>query len=554
MRDRDGAAVCVLWLLVAATAPAVWAPVPAVTSPAVEAACDGPVTGSVAPCAAPGETTGPAPDPSARVTPPRSVREVGVTTVHDRGVTGEGVDVGVIGAAFDPDRAGIDDQVDSRTALVARRPDAGAAAHGTAVAELVAETAPDADLHLVDVGRNPSPERYESAVHRLLRHDVEVIVDSGSYFPRDPETADRIAAVARRASARGVVFVTSAGNSARRHWEGTGTERGWVSFAEGVEANPLGGGEPVRGVVSLRLRWNTTADYDLYLYRRVPGDGGRVVAASTARGADAEAIDVAVPRGTYYVAVYAHEGGSRRDRVELFAARHALGYATGEGGVVAPGTSEAVLTVGALSSRSGSVRPYSSRGPAVDVGVPDGAETRAAGEFEGTSAAAPVAAGTAALMASQNRSLSPRTVEAILERTAAGHGRLDAVAAVQAVSAEPAGTRSRAGSGAWGDVTPSARSDGPWPATGDADRRDGDPSGTARNDTVDRDGGPSGTRSPADTDRANDTATGTGATPTPAPTPDEREPGSRTDDEETSGRDGTPTATPTPTPSTPEEP
>jgi hypothetical protein len=365
-----------------------------------------------------------------------ALRTVRADAVHERGLTGAGVSVGVIGQGFDASGA-IGPHVAART-QVGETPES--AAHDTAVAEVVSETAPDANLYLAGVGRTPTPAEYAAAVEWLTARGVDVVVDSGSYFPSVAADERRITAAAERAAAQGVVFVTSAGNYADRHWAGPGTTDGWVTFADGDAANALADGDALQGRVTVRLRWRTDADYDLYLYRRLPNGDDRVVAKSvgdeTGPGLTVEGVDVAVPRGQYYVAVYADEGPTAPDRVQVFAAGHELEHTTARGSMVAPATSERVVAVGA--AENGERLAYSSRSAAgtVDLTAPAGARTSADPALAGTSAAAPYVAGTAALVEAAGRDPSPARVEAILERTADGEGEtVDALAAVEAATA-----------------------------------------------------------------------------------------------------------------------
>ena len=368
-----------------------------------------------------------------------ALRSVRADTVHERGHTGTGVSVGVIGQGFETEGA-----LRPHTAGWRRVGDGPrSTAHDTAVAEVVSETAPDANLYLAGVGRTPTPAEYAAAVEWLTARGVDIIVDSGSYFPSVATDERRITAAAERASDRGVVFVTSAGNYANRHWAGPGTAEGWVAFDDGDAANALADGQRLRGRVTVRLRWRSTADYDLYLYRRLPNGDDRVVAKSVADearpGPSIEGVDVAVPAGRYYDAVYADEGVADPDRVQVFAARHELEHTTARGSMLAPATSDRVVAVGAAAN--GERLDYSSlsaRG-AVDLTAPADARTRADPDLTGTSAAAPYVAGTAALVTAAGGDPSPARVESILERTAAGEGEtVDALAAVEAATAADA--------------------------------------------------------------------------------------------------------------------
>ncbi len=420
--------------------------------------------------------------------------------LRSRGYTADGAKVGVIGAGFAAaSLADADADVADRRRLAPDRPPGPAATHDTAVAAVVGHTAPGADLYLAGVGRSPTPERYARAIEWLVANDVEVIVDSGSYFPSVAGDGERITVAAERAAAEGVVFVTSAGNYAERHWAGRRGGAGWVAFANGSEANRLAGGDPVAGRVSLRLRWTGRADFDLYLYRRTPGAPDPVVAKSVTRttgpGRAVESIDAVVPRGRYYAAVHAPSRPAERVRLQLFSTRHGLEHATPHGSMVAPAAGEHVVAVGAVGP-DGEVRSYSSRGGFVDVAGPGTVRTDAAGDLSGTSAAAPYVAGTAALVDSQGGDLAPGEVERILESTAAADG-VDPVAAVRAAAESDAGTATGATQGRTEPPTGEPVPERPDRSVTDSDS---DPGSGSDSDGETRDGG----ERPADGERDRD--------------------------------------------------
>ncbi|WP_313694883.1 S8 family serine peptidase [Halorarum halobium] len=341
------------------------------------------------------------------------------------------VRVGVIGSGFDSGHPALSGRVSAhgRIAGPSLAFDGPAStSHDTAVAEIVADRTEGAGLYLVGVGSQPTPGEYARAVDWLLANDVDVIVDSGSYFPATAGGKERIAGAAERAADDGTVFVTSAGNYAKRHWRGTPEAEGWIEFDGDVQGNRLGEGS-VSGEVTLRLYWDGSADYDLYLYRDLPGRDDPVVAKSTRESGNAEAIDETLPTGNYYVAIYAREPGD--EPVDLFATERSLAVAGAAGSTVAPANTEGVITVGAVDD-SGTVASYSSGG--ADVSAPGSADTHVAGRFSGTSAAAPMVAGAVASMRDDG-SLTPAQVEAILRRTAEGDERtVDIRAALEAAA------------------------------------------------------------------------------------------------------------------------
>lgn len=361
----------------------------------------------------------------------------GFGRVHEAGITGEDVRVGVVGSAFAVDRGHLDDAVVDRKQFGAGAPGLIVdTSHDTAVAEIVTRTAPDADLYIASIGRAGGPEEYADAVAWLRARDVDVIVDAGSYFPVSADGRERLNAVAAAATENGTAFVTSAGNYADRHWTGQASE-GWVSFRNDTRYNTLGDGE-ISGAVSLRLYWSGTDRYDLYLYRAVDGEDQLVAKSATNESDDgrhSEAIDATLPSGRYYVAIRGESGAN--GTVELFASHNDLAISSESGGMVAPATAEGVVAVGAVDSVTGEPRQYSSTGPTLDISAPDGTHTATTGEFYGSSAAAPLVAGTLTLMLAENESLTPTDAQRVLREAAIrvdGRLYLDTASAVRAVA------------------------------------------------------------------------------------------------------------------------
>lgn len=354
------------------------------------------------------------------------VGAIGADGLHEQGVTGENVTVGVIDRDFRPSDPEIAGNVGAYRAF----DDAdGEWVHGTAVASVVADTAPNATLHLAAVGPSTSPAEYRDAVDWLRASGADVVVDAGSYFGQPGDGDGEIARIAANASTD-VVFVTAAGNYAQRHWNGTHEatgDRAWVSFGED-EGNVLGDG-PVAGRVTVELQWAewpTAADYDLYLMEARDGDD-RVVANSKTRQDEdddpTERIDATVQEGHYYVAVRAHNATGTHD-LELYAS-HSLAVSTANGSLTTPGTAPGVVTVGSYGD--GGVKEFSSRGiatdlPGVDLVAPDSVAASAVEDGEGTSYAAPYVAGTVALLAGRYPDLTPDQLRAIVRSSATDVG------------------------------------------------------------------------------------------------------------------------------------
>jgi len=422
------------------------------------------------------------------------VSTVGASALHDRGVTGEGVTVGVIDRGFRLSSPAIADQVGAYRAFG----DTGDGDHGTAVADVVSDTAPGAELHLAAVGPTTNRQEYREAVTWLRASGADVVVDAGSYL--GGEGMREVAGTA----ADDVAFVTSTGNYAQRHWDGvhqpmiegtaaaagdrgtalgasgdgrstlgewlrlggdrpTGpfgdapTARGWVRF-DGDRRNALGDGA-VAGRVTVSATWEGDANYDLYLVRQT-GSGEVVWAQSTGDAAGREHLSTVVPRGRYAVAVGYEGGAGDATRVDLFAS-HRLETHTAAGSLTAPATAEGVIAVGAAADDGDGAAAFSSRGPTTD-GRP-GVDLVAPGDG-GTSFAAPYAAGTIALLSAEYPDVETTRVGTVVATAASdvgptgvdpatGYGRLDAVAArgtlaaLATVGDRPASGPSIAGTG-----------------------------------------------------------------------------------------------------------
>ena len=362
---------------------------------------------------------------------------IGADRLHEANVSGENATVGIIDADFRLSHPAIA----SNTGYYRQFEgvDSGEWRHGTAVASVVADAAPGADLHLAAVGATTTPEEYRRAVEFLLDSGADVIVDAGSYYSQPGDGSGRIAEIAADAAERSV-FVTSAGNHGRSYWAGTYTGGQFVDVASGVDGNVLNGGEPFSGRVQVTVRWSewsgTDSNYDIYLLRNASGRDEVVATATGQDGRPVEYLDARVGRGEYYVSIRAVEAEAG-ERVELFANRDLAHRTTG--GTSAPATAEGVLAVG--SSTNGTVEPFSARG-GVDLVAPDAVVARGTAVEGGTSFAAPYVAGVAALIVDEHPEYGPEDVRTRLLATAtdigpdgiddaSGYGRVNATAAVE---------------------------------------------------------------------------------------------------------------------------
>jgi len=314
--------------------------------------------------------------------------------------------------------------------------------HGTACAEIVHDVAPGAQLYLVNFS---TEVELGNAVNYLISQGVDVVSASWGFFGdfRGDGQGD-INAIVRNASVAGIFWANASGNSAQSHWSGQFTDtdgNSWHEFAPGppVDADNdifASAGESI----DLFLTWNrwpvTDQDYDFYLvwsgdstnkYQPVFVAGGE----SWQNGTQppSEQIHYTVPTGgggTYYVQIKKFSATSPAT-FQLYSHPMPLQYQVAAGSLGGqPADSPYAMTVGAVPVGGTTIESYSSRGPTIDgrtkpdIVAPDRVSTVTYGSyrFSGTSAAAPHAAGAAALVKAANPSYTPAEIQAMLESRA----------------------------------------------------------------------------------------------------------------------------------------
>lgn len=364
--------------------------------------------------------------PAQNLTPATADDLTGYSDVHDVGVTGENVTVGIVDATgFQTANPQYAESVvaaqsfgDGKTIT-----NGGRNNHGTAVAETIATVAPDSDLYLATFAEEAD---YRAAVEWLADHDVDVVVLPTSFFGK-PGTGSGRTTRATAQLARDTVVVTASGNLGRSHWHGDYRPANGTMPVRDQNTD-----EPVTVTVSddrvrLWLSWSALDErYRLRLMRN-----GTTVATSSPYPDDDvpnARIDGEVPNGTYTLAI---DGPTTETatRLRLEALTGRLNGGRSQGSIVAPATARGVVVVGAFDTSMGAVAPYSSRGPTadgrngVDVVGPATPVSSTVPDVSGTSYAAAYVAGVSALVLSVTPDASPATIEGTLERTAVDLGR-----------------------------------------------------------------------------------------------------------------------------------
>jgi len=284
--------------------------------------------------------------------------------------------------------------------------------HGTAVAEIIHDVAPDAELYLIKIADEVD---LDLAVTYCLSNGIDIINHSlGWYNTNFYDGTGTIADSAQRAISGGILWINAAGNEAESHWEGIfsdGNADGWLD--QDVTFYATAGSQ----IVTF-LTWNewpqASTDYDLYLF----DPSSTLVASSTKHQTGTEepteSIQVsATASGIYTIRI---QGAGSRS-LELFSLYQSVSPVVAASSILAPSNAANVIAVGALGYQqytTGPIQPYSSQGPSndgrtkPDLVAPDSVTTGTSPytTFPGTSGAAPHVSGAAALLLSQTPGLS----------------------------------------------------------------------------------------------------------------------------------------------------
>lgn len=352
--------------------------------------------------------------------------------VRSRGHDGAGVKVGVISNGMD----GLGQaQVSGDLADVNLVELPGIGAEGTAMMEIIHDIAPAASLGFC--GPSTSLEFIDCVEALATTFGADVIVDDlGFYGEPVFEDGPVALAVQRAMEDFGVLYVTSAGNDAERHYQADfhpkdllplkNLEHDFGAAAGGISDATLNVIVPPRTTMAAVLEWNdpfgaSDNNYDLYVMSE---DEKTVLASSknVQNGNDDPVETVFIQNnsdtpGRAKLAVNKVAGANRRIKIQCAGAERLEEYATPQGSIFGQAAVFGVLAVGAVSAFDtgyDTLQPYSSRGPVEiffpayesrpkpDVVAVDTVSVSGAGGFPdvftGTSAAAPHVAGMAALL------------------------------------------------------------------------------------------------------------------------------------------------------------
>jgi subtilisin family serine protease len=376
---------------------------------------------------------------------------------HAAGVTGSGVKVAVLDLGFAGYTGLLGTELPPSVTVQSFRTDGditgGGTVHGTAVAQIVHEVAPAAQMYLVNFQTDPE---LANAVSWIVSQGVKVINASwgctlcgpgdGTSFNND---------LVSSAVSSGVVWSSSAGNMAGTHWMGnwiSSDEDNWHEFSQSPldEDNGvyLSAGASMWVGLQWDDPWNSSCnDYDLCLFD--PSSSLIECTSNVQNCAGAppvEELSYTAPSGGWYgIAIYRHSATGAVHFHLYIDPPYPMQYVVAAGSLIIPADNPSAVSVGAVPwFNPSTIEPFSSQGPTEDgrtkpdLVAPDAVSGATYGPsgFYGTSAASPHVTGAAALVKQAFPSYTPAQIKSFLEGGAValgapgkdniyGSGRLD---------------------------------------------------------------------------------------------------------------------------------
>jgi subtilisin family serine protease len=354
---------------------------------------------------------------------------IGSDVVNVEGYTGQDVKIAVIDVGFDLDNPEIAANVVEAKSF---RADGNIAtsdhSHGTAVAEIILDIVPDAQLFLYNVDTDVSLLNALDYIHG--QQNVDIATMSLAVYNAGPlDGTSEISQAVNAIRDSGILFVVAAGNEARRHWGGNFVDpdsNGWRNFSGDDETLSISA--RAGQTVEIYLSWDdwpvSTQDYDLYVFDDVLNLLAFSESPQILGFQPRESIVFVAPyTGMYHIGIF-NFSASQDVVFDLFTYPIDLSeYNVPSGSVTIPADAAGALTVGAAFWKDGQLEPFSSRGPTndgrikPDIVAPDGVKTSALSPFPffGTSAAAPHVAGAAALVKDVYPNSNATTIQLLLE-------------------------------------------------------------------------------------------------------------------------------------------
>ncbi len=385
---------------------------------------------------------------------------IGVEAWHAAGITGEGVKVGIWDYGFFDYQSLIGTELPPSSRLTAQgfgmpvegtpeeiESDPEGLRHGTAVAEVVYDIAPDAEYFLMSTTTDDADMM--EGLEWIMDQQVDVLVASISLPIHGCLDAanSTFEPIFEQMRDQGILFIVAAGNDRVAHWQGLfddsdtddlqnfTSDDNSINF-EGFEGDPI----------SLILSWDDPCltspnDFDLY----VLDEFGEVVFSSDDNNAETgalETIDDVLPfDGIYEIVIEAFDVSGNIELDLVWVNGPELEHFVPEGSIsfFEPAISDYAVAVASVNWETLEQEISSSQGPTKDGrqkpeitaptcvytvsygGGPDISDDELCG-FNGTSAATPHVGGAAVLIKQANPQFGPEDIQEYLQQNASDIG------------------------------------------------------------------------------------------------------------------------------------
>lgn len=348
-----------------------------------------------------------------------SVTSEGVNTINasklqDIGYNGSGVKVGIVDLGFKDYGSKLGTELPSNVVTKSFRDDGIEAniVHGTAVAEVVHDVAPGAQLFLTNFGTDLE---LNQSINWLISQNVSIISMSAGKPIGPKDGTDYADKIINRAADSGIFWVNSAGNDAESHWSGNFSDPNndkILNFSDTDQTEDI---YTIQGwPIVILLDWNdwpkSDQDYDLVLL----DENNKILASSSATQNGTQPPYESILYFAKYTGIYQVEivkyNATEDTKFHLYIEGAKVRYTVPSGSISIP-TTDSSFMVGATSWYDDSLEYYSSQGPTddgrikPDITAPSNVTNSIYELFAGTSASAPHVAGAAALLLQKNPGL-----------------------------------------------------------------------------------------------------------------------------------------------------
>jgi len=310
--------------------------------------------------------------------------------------------------------------------------------HGTKVAQIVYDMAPQAQLYLIKVADEVD---LENAKDYGITERVDIINHSYGWPNTNfTDGTGLVCDIANDAQSHNILWANAAGNAAKLHYQDFFTDAdgdGWHEFSSSGDESQTFQGDP-RQEVTIFLTWDawptTSQDYDLYLY----DSDFNLVASSTdvqtgTQPPTEKIVYTPSQNGTYDIMIR-KSSATGNEELKIFTYGYDLEYPTSAHSLWPPADAVGVISAGVINQfnwETGPQESYSSQGPTndgrikPDISGPDGVKRYAGGGVGrgyGTSYAAPHVAGAASLLLSKYPDCTAGQLQSTLETWAIDMG------------------------------------------------------------------------------------------------------------------------------------